>query len=66
SKDYGAKYSYDEFHTAPVDSTSNDGYRRGGFDELHINENYLGDVWHPANRGYRFSGFDEFHLPYEL
>ena len=63
---YGAKYSHDEFHTAPVDTTPNDGYGTGGFDELHINENYRPYVWHPAHRGGRFSGFDEFRYPDEM
>ncbi|MCR4907745.1 MAG: hypothetical protein K5985_02875 [Lachnospiraceae bacterium] len=66
STDYGAKFSYDEFHTAPVDIPSNDGYRSGNFDELHINENYRQDVWHPENRGGRLNGFDEFHFPDEM
>ena len=65
-RDYGAKYSYDEFHTAPTDIEPNDGYGRGGFDELHINENYLGNVWHPADRGNRIKGFDEFRFPDEM
>lgn len=66
SPDYGAKYSYDEFHTAPKDIEANDGYGVGGFDELHINENYLYRVWHPKNRGNRFKGFDEFRYPDEM
>ena len=65
-KDYGAKYSYDEFLTAPVDIPSNDGYKSGNFDELHINENYRQDVWHPEDRGGRLNGFDEYHFPDEL
>ena len=39
---------------------------RNGFDELHINENYRQNVWHPENRGSRMNGFDEFHYPDEL
>ncbi|MCR5775584.1 MAG: hypothetical protein K6G42_10915 [Lachnospiraceae bacterium] len=66
SSDYGAKYSHDEFHTNPKDISSNDGYRSGGFDELHINENYRQNVWHPSHRGGRLSGFDEFRYPDEM
>ena len=46
SRNYGSKNSYDEFHTAPKDIQANDGYKSGGFDELHINENYRQNVWH--------------------
>ena len=63
---YGSKNSYDEFHTAPTDIPANDGYTSGNFDELHINENYRQNVWHPENRGGRMEGFDEFHYPDEL
>ena len=63
---YGSKNSYDEFHTAPKDIPANDGYKSGGFDELHINENYKQNVWHPEHRGYRLSGFDEFRYPDEM
>lgn len=63
---YGAKYSYDEFHTAPKDIEANDGYGTGGFDELHINENYRSRVWHPKHRGNRIEGFDEFRFPDEM
>ncbi|MCR5650222.1 MAG: hypothetical protein K6F86_03480 [Lachnospiraceae bacterium] len=63
---YGAKSSYDEFHTAPVDIPANDNYRSGSFDELHVNENYSQDVWHPEDRGMRINGFDEFHFPDEM
>lgn len=63
---YGAKYSYDEFHTAPKDIEANDGYGAGGFDELHINENYRSRVWHPKHRGNRIEGFDEFRFPDEM
>lgn len=66
SRSYGAKYSYDEFHTAPYDILANDGYGAGGFDELHINENYRQNVWHPEHRGYRIQGFDEFRYPDEM
>lgn len=66
TQDYGAKYSYDEFHTAPKDIQPNDGYKSGGFDELHINENYLGNVYHPDHRGYRIEGFDEFRYVDEM
>lgn len=66
SNNYGAKYSYDEFHTAPKDIPANDGYGAGGFDELHINENYLQNVWHPEHRGNRIQGFDEFRYPDEM
>ena len=65
-KEYGSKNSYDEFHTAPVDVPANDGYRSGSFDELHINENYSQNVWHPEDRGGRLNGFDEFHYPDEM
>lgn len=66
SRNYGSKYSYDEFHTAPVDIPANDGYGAGGFDELHINENYRQNVWHPEHRGNRIQGFDEFRYPDEM
>lgn len=35
-------------------------------DELHINENYRQNVWHPEHRGNRISGFDEFRYPDEM
>ncbi len=41
-------------------------YRSGGFDELHINENYRQNVWHPEHRGFRMEGFDEFKYPDEM
>ena len=66
SQNYGSKNSYDEFHTAPKDIPANDGYKSSGFDELHINENYRQNVWHPEHRGYRISGFDEFRYPDEM
>ena len=66
SRSYGSKYSYDEFHTAPVDIPANDGYGAGSFDELHINENYRQNVWHPEHRGNRIQGFDEFRYPDEM
>ncbi len=66
SQNYGSKNSYDEFHTAPKDIPANDGYKSGGFDELHINENYRQNVWHPEHRGYRINGFDEFRYPDEM
>ena len=65
-RDYGAKNSYDEFHTAPIDIAPNDGYGTGGFDELHINENYRQNIWHPEHRGNRIQGFDEFRYPDEM
>ena len=55
-----------EFHTVPKDTPANDGYRFGGFDELHINEKYRQNVWHPEHRGYRINGFDEFRYPDEM
>ncbi|MBO6137393.1 MAG: hypothetical protein J6O71_02160 [Lachnospiraceae bacterium] len=66
NRNYGLKNSYDEFHTAPTDIPANDGYKSGNFDELHINENYRQNIWHPENRGGRLEGFDEFHYPDEL
>ena len=63
---FGSKNSYDEFHTAPKDIPANDSYRSGSFDELHINENYSQDVWHPEDRGMRINGFDEFHFADEF
>ena len=66
SSNYGAKYSYDEFHTAPKDILANYGYGAGGFDELHVNENYRQNVWHPEHRGNRIQGFDEFRYPDEM
>ena len=66
SQNYGSKNSYDEFHTAPKAIPANDGYKSGGFDELHINENYRQNVWHPEHRGNRISGFDEFRYPDEM
>ncbi len=66
TQNYGSKNSYDEFHIAPKDIPANDGYKSGGFDELHINENYRQNVWHPEHRGYRINGFDEFRYPDEM
>ena len=66
NQNYGSKNSYDEFHTAPKDIPANDGYKAGGFDELHINENYRQNVWHPEHRGNRIQGFDEFRYPDEM
>ena len=66
SSNYGSKNSYDEFHTAPKDIPANDGHKAGGFDELHINENYKQNVWHPEHRGYRINGFDEFRYTDEM
>ena len=66
SQNYGSKNSYDEFHTAQKDIQANDGYKSGGFDELHINENYRQNVWHPEHRGNRIQGFDEFRYPDEM
>lgn len=63
---YGAKNSYDEFHTAPYDLGANDGYKHGNIDELHINENYRQNVWHPTHRGNRIKDFDEFKYPDEM
>ena len=63
---YGAKNSYDEFHTAPYDLEANDGYKHGNIDELHINENYRQNVWHPTHRGNRIKDFDEFKYPDEM
>ncbi|MBQ9360084.1 MAG: hypothetical protein IJT96_03500 [Lachnospiraceae bacterium] len=65
-QNYGSKNSYDEFHTASVDIAPNDGHKSGGFDELHINENYRQNVWHPEHRGNRIQGFDEFRYPDEM
>ena len=65
-QNYGSKNSYDEFHTAPGDIAPNDGHKSGGFDELHINENYRQNVWHPEHRGNRIQGFDEFRYPDEM
>ena len=66
SSNYGSKNSYDEFHTAPKDIPANDGHKAGGFDELHINENYKQNVWHLEHRGNRIQGFDEFRYPDEM
>lgn len=62
---YGAKNSYDEFHTAPYDIDANDGYGAGGFDEIHVNENYRQNVWKPDYKVQRL-GIDQFKLPNEL
>ena len=62
-----SKNSYDEFHMAPVDIPANDNYHHsGGIDELHINENYKQDIWHPESRGGRINGIDEFRFPDEM
>lgn len=66
NRGYGSKNSYDEFHTVPKGIPPNDNYYSGSFDELHINENYSRDVWHPEDRGMRINGFDEFHFPDEM
>ena len=62
---YGAKNSYDEFHTAPYDIDANDGYGTGGFDEIHVNENYRDQVWKPDYKVQRLD-IDQFKLPNEL
>jgi hypothetical protein len=62
---YGAKYSTDEFRVYGQDSPANDGYGEGGFDELHINENYRQNVWKPDHKILRL-GIDQFKLPNEL
>lgn len=59
---YGSKQSTDEFHTAPYDIEANDGYGKGGFDEIHINENYRQNVWKPDHKVLRI-GIDEYRLP---
>ena len=59
---YGAKNSWDEFHTSPYDIGANDGYGAGGFDEIHINENFRQNVWKPDHKVLRL-GIDEFRLP---
>ena len=65
NSNYGAKYSLDEFHTAPVDIEANDGYGKGGFDELHINENFRQRVWKPDHKINRMD-IDEFRLPCDM
>ena len=62
---YGAKYSTDEFRVFGQDTLANDGYGEGGFDELHINENFRNQVWKPDHKILRLS-IDEFKLPNEL
>lgn len=64
-RDYGAIYSTDELNVGGVKTEANDGYGKGGFDELHINENYLDQVWQPEEPVQRLS-IDEFRLPNEL
>lgn len=59
---YGAKYSTDEFRVFGQDSPANDGYGEGGFDELHINENFRYRVWKPDHEVLRL-GIDEIKLP---
>lgn len=62
SANYGSKQSTDEFHTAPYDIDANDGYGKGGFDEIHVNENYRDQVWKPDYKVQRL-GIDQFRLP---
>ncbi len=62
----GAIFSYDEFHIRGNYTAPNDGYKSGGFDELHINENYKQNVYHPEHRGFRMEGFDEFRYVDEM
>lgn len=64
-RSYGSKQSTDEFHTAPVDIDANDGYGAGGFDELHINENFRQNVWQPDHKINRLT-IDEFRLPSDM
>lgn len=64
---YGAKNSYDEFHTAPYDIGANDGYDESTFGELHINRNYRQNVYYDASKeNQRIKNFDEFRYVWEL
>ena len=60
------KYSFDEYRIGGSQTIPNDGYKSGGFDELHINENYKQNVYHPTDRGFRMEGFDEFRYVDEM
>ncbi len=62
----GAIFSYDELRIGGRNTAPNDGYGSGGFDELHINENYRQNVYHSENRGFRMEGFDEFRFVDEM
>ncbi len=62
----GAIFSYDELHIGGRNTAPNDGYGSGGFDELHVNENYRQNVYHPEHRGFRMEGFDEFRYVDEM
>ena len=62
----GVKYSYDEYRISGSQTAPNNGYKSGGFDELHINENYKQNVYHPTDRGFRMEGFDEFRYVDEM
>ena len=61
----------EELEWEEIDRRQQEYRRRKGLstssnDELHINENYKQNVWHPEHRGYRINGFDEFRYPDEM
>lgn len=63
---YGAKNSYDEFHTAPYDIDANDGHDESTWGELHINENYRKNVYYEPERDKYRLGIDEYRLPWQM
>lgn len=63
---YGAKNSYDEFHTTPYDIGANDGYDESTWGELHINRNYRKDVYYEPEKDKNRLGIDEYRLPWQM
>lgn len=65
-RSYGAKNSWDEFHTAPYDISANDGYEDSTWGELHINENYRQNVYYEPEKDRNRLGIDEYRLPWQM
>ena len=63
---YGAKNSWDEFHTAPYDVGANDGYEESTWGELHINRNYRKNVYYEPEKDRNRLGIDEYRLPWQM
>jgi len=63
---YGAKNSWDEFHTAPYDIGANDGYEESTWGQLHINENYRKDVYYEPEKDKNRLSIDQYRLPWQM
>ena len=63
---YGAKNSWDEFHTSPYDIGANDGYEESTWGQLHINENYRKNVYYEPEKDRNRLGIDEYRLPWQM